>query len=166
MIFDTQYHFFISCQFSLRVNPPPTLPCTFPPRPFVILLLSVPSPCCLIIIPHMLQYIPCPPPHAPARVPIPPLPPPCPVSSCVRSARSEERSLQEAGSRMLAFVTMTLPALQDWGFRDMGQRWALSLMCLQSLRFAWLGICFRVRSLKIGESWRELWGAGFSHGGL
>ena len=38
------------------------------------------------------------------------------------------RSLQQADSRMLGFVTLTLPALQDWGFRGMGQRWALSLL--------------------------------------
>lgn len=36
---------------------------------------------------------------------------------------------------MLGFVTLTLPALQDWGFRGMGQRWALSLLCLQSIRW-------------------------------
>ncbi|CAB1112678.1 unnamed protein product [Ectocarpus sp. CCAP 1310/34] len=35
---------------------------------------------------------------------------------------------------MLGLVTLTLPALQDWGFRGMGQRWALSLLCLQSIR--------------------------------
>lgn len=49
--------------------------------------------------------------------------------------RSVERSMREAGSRMLGFVTVTLPALQDWGFRGMGQRWALSLLCLQSIRW-------------------------------
>lgn len=55
---------------------------------------------------------------------------------------------------MLGFVTLTLPALQDWGFRGMGQRWALSLLCLQSVR--WVEARTLRTSIKVSD---EAWGS-------